>query len=372
MSDTLRSEQFQCVGENEHEHSKRHTMSSPIFIVGANRSGTTLLRLILNAHPRIAIPDELFYFDTHLQGLPVEQWRQPGLSTAAYEDFVDRFLSFDSGVIADLDREAVKRAILLGSADLRRPYECVLEAWATEHGKARWGEKTPGNLFYVDILYDMFPEAHFLYVVRDPRAGVASMQDVSFFPNDVMFNALSRRKYDTAGRALLEKSIPRSQRMTVRYEDLVRDPQETIRSVCEFVEEEFVPGMLHFHEDAGTYMKDEAEQSYNATATHPITDEYVDAWTDRLTPRQVGVVESVCAEVMETAGYVPTDRDLSAYDRVTIAVKRAYWAYQEWKARDARHYTVKHPLFARTRTRLQSLLRGGSRALRWISPFHTR
>ena len=177
---------------------------SPIFIVGANRSGTTLLRLLLNAYSRIAIPDELIYLDSHLGGAPIEQWRDPALSPEEYEAFVDRFLDDNCQPLTELDHAALKAEILAGRPDLRRPYRLALEDWAHHHGKDRWGEKTPGNLFYADVLLDMFPEAQFLYVVRDPRAGVASMQKVSFFPDDIVFNALSRRKHDTEGRALLE------------------------------------------------------------------------------------------------------------------------------------------------------------------------
>lgn len=67
-------------------------MKSPIFIVGANRSGTTLLRLILNAHSRIAIPEEVVYFGSFMAGVPIEKWRSPGLSEEAYSDFVHDFV----------------------------------------------------------------------------------------------------------------------------------------------------------------------------------------------------------------------------------------------------------------------------------------
>ena len=332
-------------------------MTSPIFIVGANRSGTTLLRLLLNAHPRIAIPDELIYFDSRMAGVPIEQWRNPDLSPREYEAFVDRFLHEQCDPLDELDTASLKEEILAGRPDFRRPYRLALEAWSQHFGKERWGEKTPGNLFYADILLDMFPEAQFLYMVRDPRAGVASMQEVSFFPDDVPFNALSRRKHDTQGRALLERHVPSSQRMTVQYEALVREPEATMRSVCGFLGEAVAPQMLRFHEDAERYMQDNAWQHHNAAATNPITDDRIDAWKRRLTAHEVAIVEHICAGVMQAFGYAPTGQRLSLAAWGETLVKQAYWYWQCWRHRRIRHYTVKHPIFARTRSRLSALFR---------------
>lgn len=330
---------------------------SPIFIVGANRSGTTLLRLVLNAHSRIAIPDELIYFDSYLAGIPIELWREPDLTPDAYEAFVDRFLGEKCRPLDELDKAPVKEEILAGRSDFRRPYRLALEAWARHYDKERWGEKTPGNLFYADVIVDMFPEAHFLHVVRDPRAGVASMQEVSFFPDDVIFNALSRRKHDRTGRSLLERHVPSSQRMTIQYEELVRDPEFTTKSVCRFLGEPFEPRMLRFHEDAERYMKDDARERYNAAATSPITDDRVDTWKTRLTGQQIAVVEHLCHQTLNEFGYPPTDHRLSLATQAEIVAKQAYWQYQCWRHRDIRHYTVKYPLFARTRDRLRTLLK---------------
>lgn len=346
-------------------------MPSPVFIVGANRSGTTLLRLILNAHPRIAIPDELIYFESRLAGVPIEEWRTPDLSPDAYEDFVDHFLETCCQPLDELEPSALRADILDGPHTLRRPYRCALEAWARHHDKPQWGEKTPGNLFYVDILLEMFPAAQFIYLVRDPRAGVASMQRVEFFPDDVVFNALSRRKHDTDGRALLTEHVPAPQRTTVRYEDLVRRPEATTRSICEFLEEEYTPEMLRFHLDADDYMKDEAEERYNSTATQPITDDRVDAWTDRLTDDQVAVVEWICRDIMQDFGYARTNRQSSLAAWTELLVKRAYWTLQCWRHRHRRGYTVKYQILSRTRSRLRALLERLHRGTRSISPFHS-
>lgn len=327
-------------------------MDAPIFVVGANRSGTTLVRLILNAHSRIAIPDELTYFGPSIAGVPVAQWRSPSLSSAAYEAFVDDFLETSCApFLNDLDRKHLRSTILSQPPNLRTPYQTVLRAWAHHHGKARWGEKTPGNLFYVDHILDMFPDARFVYVVRDPRAGVASMQKVSFFPDDVVFNALSRRKHWRAGHQYLERAVPAAQRLTLRYEDLVQEPERYVRQLCTFVGERFEPAMLSFYQDANQYMKTGAATRYNQAATKPISSDRIRGWTRQLTAADVAVVETICTPEMREFGYEPTQKAPPVRTLLEILIKSLYWRVQSWR-NPYRHYTVKSPIFARMRHRL--------------------
>lgn len=324
-------------------------MNGPIFVIGANRSGTTLLRLILNAHSRIGIPDELIYINSYIAGVPIEQWRSPGLDAAQYRKLVEEFLEDNCSPLHELDIDRVKECILAGPRNFRRPYRIALESWAEHYGKPRWGEKTPSNLFYADILIDMFPDAQFIHLLRDPRAGVASMQKVSFLPDDIVFNALNRHKHMTQGRSILENHVPPPQRHTLRYEDLVRNPAETTRQICEFLEEEYEPEMLSYHENAGRFMKDTAASDYNATATRPISDSAIWKWIDRLTCEEVAIIETICGREMREAGYTPVAGSPSLNGRMNLLIKKAYWKMQTWRHQHIRHYAVKYPMFARSR-----------------------
>lgn len=328
-------------------------MKAPIFVVGANRSGTTLLRLILNAHPNLAIPEEVVYFGSIMAGVPIEQWRTPSISDEVFTQFVTKFIDTKCGALDGIDHAQLKAQILAkGSKDFRYPYQMVLEAWAQHHGKIRWGEKTPGNLFYVDVLLEMFPDARFIHMVRDPRAGVSSMMGTSFFPRDIVFNAMSRHKFMTEGRALLEKSIPAAQRMTLRYEDLVTEPESTVKTLCAFLEEDFVPEMMAFYKDSSRYMKAEASSSFNKAATRPISADMLDKWKQRLPSDAIAKIEAVCKKEMKEFGYDADGARLSMKARMELLAKRAYWKWQVWRNRHVRHFTVKSPMFARARHRM--------------------
>jgi hypothetical protein len=104
-------------------------------------------------------------------------------------------------------------------------------------------------------------------------------------------------------------------------------------------------------------MKAEAARDYNAAATAPISASKIDAWKDRLTTDEVAIVEHLCRDVMRQFGYRTVKHGPSLSDRVRITIKTLYWYLQCWRHRDLRHYTVKHPMLARTRHRIRRLLR---------------
>lgn len=333
----------------------------PIFIVGANRSGTTLLRLMLNAHSQIAIPEEMLYFRSHYASARIEDWRNPSLSEADYEEIVQTFVSHAAKLHPELEARTLSQRILENPRrDLRHPFASVLSEWAKSHGKKRWGEKTPGNLFYVDVISTMFPDSYFIYVVRDPRAGVASMVKANFFPQDIILNALTRRKHDRVGLKLLREHIPQNQWLVTRYEDIVQYPERELNRICDMIGERYEPGMLEYYDSATRYMKAEASQSFNAAATKPVMTSKISRWRTQLTPFQIAAVEHTCKEEMRRYSYEPLYPALSIWEnvqlRTNIAMRVAYWHWQMWRHQDVRHYTVKHEMFARARSRATSLL----------------
>jgi len=338
-------------------------MPAPIFIVGANRSGTTLLRLLLNAHSAVAIPDEINYFYGFDWTVSYHDWRAPSLSTTAYRGFVDRFLAANAPNVPGLDCSPLRDEILNGPPDLRRPYMLLLEQWAALHGKPRWGEKTPGNIYHADLLIDMFPDALFVHVVRDPRGGVASMNRVSFFPDDAVLNALNRHKVMTHGRAFLRRSVPVQQRTEVRYEDLVSDPRGTLRQLCGFLDLSYEEEMLRFHFDAKHFMTEEAASSFNAAATTPISRDRAERWRTALSSDEIAAVEALCANEMAEFGYLRLHPRLSWRGVLNLALKWSYWRLQWWRHRKDRHFAVVTPMLFKTRARLRRLERRVTRRL---------
>jgi len=333
-------------------------MSAPIFIVGANRSGTTLLRLMLNSHSRIGIPDELVYFRNSVAGQGFHSWKHPQIPREVFEGHVRNFLERNREVIAPLSIAELQNEIFeLDAPNLRDPYALTLKAWAATHGKARWGEKTPGNLFFVDVIIDMFPEARFIYLMRDPRAGVYSMMKTSMFRSGAIINAMNRRKYMTKGLSHLRHFVPEAQWTLVKFEDLVQFPESTLRKLCSFIDEDFEPRMLDFHRNADQYMKERAVNRFNQAATRPIDPKKVEAWKEGLSAVQISEVEWVCQKQMDRYGYEPVQSKLSLDRRLLGWLKVAYWHYQNWRHSDSPQFIFQDQILSRTRTRIARLFR---------------
>jgi Sulfotransferase family len=214
------------------------------FVVGVPRSGTTLLRLMLDAHSGLAIPPE-----THFLPKLIRVCRE---AEAAGEDPRARVIEFLTGHRRwrdfDLD-EAEVRARLGGDGGLTPAVaaRAFYDAYAAKQGKARWGEKTPQYLKTLKRIAGALPEAHFIHIIRDGRDVALSLLDVSWGPRTVEDAAV---QWTTQIRRARRKARSIAHYTEVRYEGLVADPEPIVRRICEFVELGFEPAMLTYHQGA--------------------------------------------------------------------------------------------------------------------------
>lgn len=330
-------------------------MSTPFFIVGASRSGTTMLRLLLNAHSRIGVPKELAYFTLAMQKGALNAWRQGRLSADAHRAFLHAFLAKKHHIYTRVDTARLEEDLIQDHpTDLRGSLDGVMAEWVREQGKARWGEKTPKNLFYVDHIHHMYPEARFIHIVRDPRAVVYSMNRFARFLNDSVLNAFNWYLSVKDGYGLLRASVPEALVMTIRYEDLVANVEETVRRLCEFIGEPFEPAMLDFYRESQTNIHPaSAELGGVNTLTQPVSTTSVDKWREGLAEREIAVVEAVCGDLMPGLGYDLTGARLGAGDHLALQAKLAYCQVQRWRHRRMRAYQIASMPFERSKSRVR-------------------
>ncbi len=219
--------------------------SSPFFIVGCGRSGSTLLRVILASHSRLSIPPETWY----LLRIPPSIDSDQLLSEAEVETVVNVMTSHYRW--PDMKIEAVdfrRAAFGLVAPRLRDVVELVYKRHLEREEKCRWGDKTPGYIEIIPRLAKLFPDSQFIHLIRDGRDVSRSFQAQGWYGRHLFQNT---REWNEAIDFDLQWTQAgfASRILHLRYEDLVIDTERTVRRACEFLEEDFQPQMLSWKDN---------------------------------------------------------------------------------------------------------------------------
>jgi hypothetical protein len=193
--------------------------SAPIFVIGCARSGTTLLRMILDSHPRVSCGEETKFL-TDLQSVVGEHWRlieTYGLSRAWW---IERIRDFYSG---------------------------FQEAYLARRGKARWADKSPPYTLHLGFIDELFPDAQYVHMLRDGHDVVTSFQERWGYRAGARAANSIWPTFVAAARTFGAR-LPPNRFLELRYEELVMDPERTARALFAFLGEEWHPSVLEYHE----------------------------------------------------------------------------------------------------------------------------
>ena len=233
-----------------------------VFVVGAARSGTTLMRLMLDAHPQVAIPHETAFVPSAL-----------ALGGGAGRDELARFLlGFptwpDMATSEGELRDALAAVEPFTLADGLRAFYL---RYAAVRGKPRWGDKTPSYALHLPAIAAAFPEARFVHLIRDGRDVAVSLRPLWFAPGqDMTTLAHEWSRHVLAARAAGARLGTRY--LEVRYEDLVRDPRLELARVTDLLELPFAAEMLGYFQGATTRLL-EGQARYDAAGRVLVTQE---------------------------------------------------------------------------------------------------
>lgn len=277
--------------------SKGPGANAPIFIVGAPRSGTTMLRLMLNAHSRIAVPFESDFIPKFYRRLgeygdltaPENMMRL--LDDIATQEFVKR-----GGLVRD--RPAVLARNPQSYSDLIR---AIYETYAAAKGKCRWGDKDPDNVVEIDVLWRLFPGCQIVHIVRDGRGVAHSMRKMEWGSKNLM--KLAR---DWCWRVVLAHKMGMilgpTHYLEVRYEELVRSPEATLRGICDFLGEPFDHDMLTYDRDAAAAMPASSLKFHRSSIRAP-DPEKATAWQREMSAPDRVLFDEVAGQTLEEFGY---------------------------------------------------------------------
>jgi hypothetical protein len=270
--------------------------NAPFFIIGAGRSGTTLLRLLLAGHSRLHIPAETWFLRPLVRELPLTGVLTP----AQLERAVAIMTGDDRWPDMDMPTEDFRRsAARLTDPRLADIVSIVYHWQSALAGKPRCGDKTPVYFSIVPQLAVLYPGARFIHLIRDGRDVAVSRIDVGW----ERYYERDRFEWNLAidaRRHYLGLPLAR-QVLEIRYEDLVLDPERTVRHVCCFLGEEFEPAMLDWH--SRRCLVPARERHIHRKLGQELSSAFVAAWYRRLSAPECFAVEACLHERLELLGY---------------------------------------------------------------------
>lgn len=270
--------------------------SGPLFIVGMPRSGTKLLRDLLNQHPQVAIPR------VETEFLPdwARRWEAFGSLTdrerfrAFYEEVTGSsyftYMREDEGGHANAQEwfEAAR------GGQLSQVFEALvrLDTGALGREDVVWGDKSPGYIQHLPLLEEHFPEARFVHIVRDVRDYALSMQK-AWGKHPLR---AAQRWVDGVSRAHATGGLLGAGRyLELRYEDLLDAPEGVLRRLCDFLEIDFTEGMLELDRSP--------ENLGDTRGQTTIQRDNKEKWRSRMDPELREQIEALACPLLQSLGY---------------------------------------------------------------------
>ena len=206
------------------------------------------------------------------------------------------------------------RRVLAGSRDLPDAIRGIYALFASRRKKPRYADKTPTYATQLTLLSSFFPEARFVHTIRDGRNVALSLVEQSFGPKRVDDAVLYWRHEVQAARTAGALLGP-ERYLEYRHEDLVRDPQEVVARICAFLDLEFVPSMLRYHERR-------RPGSGRGHLAKPPTESLRD-FRAQLTGTDLRVVEALAGDLLVELGYEPSRESDSSSRDASVALRIA-------------------------------------------------
>lgn len=249
-----------------------------IFIVGNSRSGTTMMLRIFNMHPQLMVLNELHFFEQLWS--PEDKGKiitKEGAITLAAKLLLTQrigYMTHDQN-FSQFNEEATLLINEINKPDVTAEdvFHYFMQREVALHGKTIICEKTPQNVFYLSEIFELYPNAKVINMVRDPRAILLSQKNkwnrrnlggdymtrkealrlrINYHP--ITLSKLWNAAIHAAKLFKQDKRV-----MFIRFEDLLEAPETTLRSICNHIEVAFDSNMLNITQESSSIEKDSKE-----------------------------------------------------------------------------------------------------------------
>ncbi|MCK4825109.1 sulfotransferase, partial [bacterium] len=259
----------------------RQSFNPPGFIVGVDRSGTTILAAILNRHPKLYVLPETHFFsilgtDQKLSNCFQVSWPK------SLDQLIEKMNTIRRDDFAEWGPplEVIHKQVSKEDAEPKAVFEALGRSLAKSNGKDLWLEKTPGHIRHLSKIREEFPKAPIVHIIRDGRDVAHSLTNVYWGNKVYWVNLLLWVNDVSQARGWLEKD---ANSISIRYEDLVKEPGLTIAKVCNFLNLDFYAEILQ--PDGSEYALIEKGSSHKEGVKKPLDDSKVARWR-RIMPEE--------------------------------------------------------------------------------------
>lgn len=276
-------------------------MKKPIFIVGEGRSGTTLLKRILAQHPELwAVKSESYIF--------VKNWPQ---ANPYFKKYAKNLEKLTLAVMTSMKRVSHKAKHFLSSGDIPQDiindleefknseyyqnlssndnfshidiFDAICKFFCEKNNAIRFIEKTPYHINYVKEIRRVYPEAQIIAIYRDPRAVCLSWLKRDKLKNIIGISKSWLKAMQTV--RSLKEELPSYSLELVKYEDLIAEPEQSLRSICEWLNIDFDPVLLTEPQANSSFESDRGQSGFNKSA--------LDRWKSSLSPIQTKIINKI-------------------------------------------------------------------------------
>lgn len=261
--------------------------STPIFIGGFFKSGTSLLRAMIGNHSCIASGLETQWFDICWDRTTEEK-------SAALDAYADRLAKF-----YDLPPEKV-REMSGSSSSIHEFINAVLGAFAQREGKPRWAEKTPGNICHLPELFAGWPTSKVIHIIRDPKDIYASLRETQKWDTPEVFSSMWSGFLPCPDAARAAGILNEENYLEVRYEGLVNDSESHARQILDFLQEPWEEAVANFSGKSDDFDKvleiTGRESSTLERLKQPLVQNRVGIWRDLIPEAEIESIRRLVGE----------------------------------------------------------------------------
>ncbi|RRJ84537.1 sulfotransferase family protein [Aestuariirhabdus litorea] len=315
--------------------------SRPVFIVGAPRSGTTLLQYMLRSHPNLSLPTGESHFFIPLF-THAERWgdlAQAGQVKALLAEMYRRsaeFLDTDlHGLRFDIDSLS-DEIVTQGLVTVPDIIDFIYTKNAKGEGKQRWGDKTPYYVFHMPTILQMFPGAQFVHLIRDGRDCALSLIDRKddFGVYNLHFAGRYWKEYVDRGRES-GAQLPDGSYLEVKYEELISQPKLSVAKILAFLGEQYHTDVIEFRKSSLA-----PEESKTPLLSRSIDAANKEKWRLKMSPWGIRLFESAAGRTLTASGYAleTSEHELplpirACYRLHNQAVRRLRRYWRAWQTR---------------------------------------